>query len=101
MGLLLPHSERHLNVMHAEHPPLEGQLERLLATLDDLHSAASEGTLGALTNLSQQELIDWLNDLIYTASETLDELADNSGETSGFPPPLTVLRRSESDQRRR
>jgi hypothetical protein len=98
MGLLLPHSELHLHVIHSERPPLEGQLERLLATLDDLHTAASEGTLGAVTSMSRHELVGWLNDLIYTASETLDELADHGGETGGFPPPLTVLRRSDKSQ---
>ncbi|PJF24345.1 MAG: hypothetical protein CUN53_18300, partial [Phototrophicales bacterium] len=87
--------------IHSERPPLEAQLERLLTTLDDLHTAASDGTLSALTSLSRHELIGWLNDLIYTASETLDELADHGGETGGFPPPLTILRRSDTEQRRR
>jgi ABC-type transporter Mla subunit MlaD len=99
MGLLLPQSELHLHVLTAERTPLEGQLDRLLAALDDLHSAVSDGTLSAVTTLSRQELVGWLNDLIYTASETLDELADHGGQPGGFPPPLTVLRRSDKRQR--
>jgi hypothetical protein len=95
MGLLLLQSELHLQIVHTERPQFEGELERLLAALDDLHTAASDGTLSALTSLSKQELVGWLNDLIYTAGETLAELADHSGEAGGFPPPLTILRRSE------
>ncbi len=101
MGLLLPLSVLYPPITSGQRPLFDEQFERLLAALDDLHTAASEGTLAALTTLSHRELIGWLNDLIYTASETLDELADHGGETSGFPPPLTVLRRSEIDQRRK
>jgi hypothetical protein len=98
MGLLLAQPEFQLHLIETERPHFEEKLERLLMALDELHTAASDGTLGALTSLSRQELVSWLNDLIYTASETLAELADHSGEAGGFPPPLTILRRSGTDQ---
>jgi hypothetical protein len=48
----------------------------LLETLDQMHTAASEGRLQNVTTFTHSEIIEWLLDVIYTAQETLDELQD-------------------------
>jgi gluconate kinase len=52
----------------------DAQLAGLSQYLDELHSAASEGHLQALTPLTHDELVGWLQELIYTAEETIDEI---------------------------
>ncbi len=71
------------------------QLESLLDTLDELHDAASEGTLPQMTNMSKTDLLAWLNEVIYTAQETLTELESTAvSEASGKVPPLALVRKS-------
>lgn len=53
-------------------------LETLLETLDRIHTAASNGTLADETNIDEYELKGWLEDIIYTAQETINELAANA-----------------------
>ncbi|MCB9454117.1 MAG: hypothetical protein H6672_22010 [Anaerolineaceae bacterium] len=62
------------------------QLAGIFDTLDDLHSAASDGTLPAITGLSNRELIGWLHELVYTAQETISEIEQHNGS------PNPVLR---------
>ncbi len=62
------------------------QLAAIFDTLDDLHSAASEGALHAVTGLSNRELIGWLHELMYTAQETISEIEQRKGS------PNPVLR---------
>ncbi len=50
------------------------RLEDLLDLLDELHSAASENRLQNLTTLSKPELLGMLQDVIYTAQETIREM---------------------------
>lgn len=50
------------------------RLAEALETLDQLHSAASEGTVNRMTTLNQRELVALLEDLIYTAQETIREM---------------------------
>jgi hypothetical protein len=52
----------------------DARLAGLSQYLDELHSAASEGQLQALTPLSNDELRGWLQELIYTAEETIMEI---------------------------
>lgn len=52
----------------------DARLAGLSQYLDELHSAASEGQLPAVTPLSDEELLGWLQEMIYTASETLVEI---------------------------
>jgi hypothetical protein len=52
----------------------DARLAGLSQYLDELHSAASEGQLPALTPLSKHELLGWLHELIYTAEETIMEI---------------------------
>lgn len=49
-------------------------MEELFLRLDLLHDYASSGRVHEATALSRAELKGWLEDLIYTARETLREL---------------------------
>lgn len=51
-------------------------LETLLNTLDDLHTAVTNGNVSEETTLSREELLGWLEDIVYTAQETINELED-------------------------
>lgn len=49
-------------------------LPDVLDLLDQLHTAASEGSLPRATTLSQDEVVSLLKELIFVAQETLDEI---------------------------
>jgi hypothetical protein len=49
-------------------------MEELFLRLDRLHDYASAGRLEEVTPLSRAELQGWLEELIYTARETLKEM---------------------------
>jgi hypothetical protein len=49
-------------------------MEELFLRLDLLHDFASAGRLADATPLSRAELRGWLEDIIYTARETLREM---------------------------
>jgi TorA maturation chaperone TorD len=70
----------------------EARLAWLMEALDELHSAASEGNLAAVAALSEAELKGWLRDLVYVASETLEEMEANSA--SHMQPRLKLVRKS-------
>lgn len=55
-------------------------LETVLTTLDRLHDASAQGTVEAETNLESKQLIGWLEDIIFTAQETLKELQDRDAD---------------------
>ena len=46
----------------------------LFDLLDQLHTAASEDQLHKLTTLPRQEVVAWLEEVIYTAKETIHEI---------------------------
>jgi phage tail tape-measure protein len=50
------------------------RLGDLLELLDELHSAASENRLQTCTTLPENELLDLLKEVIYTAQETIEEI---------------------------
>lgn len=52
-------------------------LEDLLGRLDLLHDYASARRLNDVTRVSRSELRGWLEDMIYTARETLREMENN------------------------
>ena len=52
-------------------------MEELFLRLDLLHDYAAAGRLEDATPLSPAELRGWLEELIYTARETLREMEDN------------------------
>lgn len=49
-------------------------MEELFLRLDRLHDLVVAGQLGNISALSRAELQGWLEDLIYTARETIQEL---------------------------
>ena len=51
-------------------------MEELFLRLDLLHDYASAGRLSDVTTLSREELRGWLENLIYTARETLKEMGE-------------------------
>jgi len=51
-------------------------MEELFLRLDLLHDYASAGRLRDVTLLSRDELRGWLEELIFTARETLREMGD-------------------------
>lgn len=53
---------------------LDNHLAELYDVLDQLHTAASEGTLPLVTTFSRQEMISWLRDVVYIAQETITEM---------------------------
>ena len=59
--------------------------------LDELHSAASDGNVRAVTPMSNAELISWLYEVIYTARETMNEIESKNVEAEVG---LTLVRRS-------
>jgi hypothetical protein len=62
----------------------DARLAALFDTLDELHSAASEGQLQKITGLNSVELVGWLREFVYTAQETIAELEGDDGN----PPNL-------------
>ena len=52
-------------------------MEELFLRLDLLHDYASAGRLNDVTTLSPEELRGWLEELIYTARETLREMGES------------------------
>lgn len=50
------------------------RLAGLFQSLDELHTAASEGRLRNVTALTDAELVGWLQELMYTAEETIVEI---------------------------
>lgn len=56
---------------------IDNRLADMYDVLDQLHSAASEGQWQLMTTMSKRELLSLLNDLIYTAQETIGELGEN------------------------
>ncbi len=52
----------------------DARFESILTVLDALHDAASEGRSHEVSALPKDELIGWLQDIAYTARETIREL---------------------------
>lgn len=67
------------------------RLSDLLEALDELHSAASDGNIRAVTPLSNAELTSWLYEVIYTARETMNEI---ESKNAGAAVELALVRKS-------
>ncbi|MFN8377773.1 MAG: hypothetical protein U0452_03805 [Anaerolineae bacterium] len=52
----------------------DSRLAAVVDMIDELHSAASEGSLDRVTPLTPAELKGWLFDLSYMVNETLAEI---------------------------
>jgi len=58
--------------------PRTNRLDAVYQTIDDLHTAASEGELDTFGDFqNRQELLNWLRDVIYMAQETILEIEDD------------------------
>lgn len=68
----------------------DSRLASLFQSLDELHSAASDGHLPTVTPLTQAELVGWLQELIYTAQETLVEIDSESAASNA--PHLRIVK---------
>ncbi|MCC6615462.1 MAG: hypothetical protein IT320_18460 [Anaerolineae bacterium] len=73
-----------------QQPYSEARLSWLLEAVDDLHSAASEGELGALTSLTDGEVVSWLREVIWVAQEALTEMEAHKNQE----PRLFLVRKS-------
>jgi hypothetical protein len=67
------------------------RLSDLLEALDELHSAASDGNIRAVTPMSNAELKSWLYEVIYTAREAMVEIESKNVEAETG---LTLVRKS-------
>lgn len=59
----------------------DARLIALFEALDELHTAASEGALPLFTPLPETEIVGWLQDLVFTAQETIAEIEKGGGHT--------------------
>jgi len=65
--------------------PRNSRLDVAYETIDELHTAISEGNLDNLDGFaSRLELMNWLRDVIYTAQETIDELESTQPTTGNI-----------------
>lgn len=69
------------------------RLGSLLDSLDEIHSAASDGRLSEITTISDAELVGWLYEVIYTAQETMAEIEAHHQQCE---PELTLIPKSEA-----
>ncbi len=60
----------------------DARFESIFNAMDRLHDAASSGKLAEVTNLSADEVIGWLQDIAYTANETIRELKDQEQDAA-------------------
>jgi len=60
------------------------RFESIFNAVDRLHDAASSGKLAEVTNLSADEVMGWLRDIVYTANETIRELEQPAEPVGGW-----------------
>jgi hypothetical protein len=69
----------------------------LYEMLDTLHSVASEGQLQTFTTLNEQELVDLLRDIVFTAQETISEIEKHHKKTRSAQPVLRLVNKDAGD----
>ena len=69
----------------------DNRLASLFQSLDDLHTAASDGQIHRVTPLTSTELVGWLQELIYVAQETIEEI-DHQKTTTTAVPHLRIVK---------
>lgn len=77
----------HAHKLNLQIPLSDMGLDAVFQAIDDLHSAASTGQLHKVTALNNRELLGWLNELVYTAQETIAEIE----KSSTHPEPVLRL----------
>ena len=82
-----PTSQVNLKLLHNP-----ARLAHLMDSLDEIHTAASEGTLGEIAAVSEADLRGWLLEIIYLAEETLVEMDAQQEERE--PAALALVRKS-------
>ena len=60
--------------------------------LDQFHTAVSEGQLHSLTTLDKRTVVEWLQELIFTAEEMIEEIERRSVKPQ---PIIRLLNRQE------
>lgn len=74
--------------------PKDALFADLYETLDDLHTAVTEGQIHSVTALSKREILAWLKDMAYTIAETINEIeAGDSATSLPHEPTLRVLKK--------
>jgi hypothetical protein len=64
----------HLNRVHLYD---EVWFETMFQAFDQLHNDVSLGCLNTVSGLDPAEMVGWLQDIIYTAQETISEIRAN------------------------
>ncbi|MBW4438020.1 MAG: hypothetical protein KME04_12840 [Pleurocapsa minor GSE-CHR-MK-17-07R] len=72
----------------------EARLSGLVDSLDDLHTAISEGRTRQVTSLTDAELTGWLYELVYLATEAISEISHQQQQSEAAP--LQVVPKSEA-----
>lgn len=67
--------ERRTNNLTLMYNP--SRLGDVLDALDDIHSAVSDGRMKQTTTVTAADLREWLGEIIYMASQTLEEMDVN------------------------
>jgi hypothetical protein len=57
----------------------------IFKTVDRLHDVVSEGKLSQVSDLSPQEVVGWLKDIVYTVNETIHELEQQEQPATAHP----------------
>ena len=70
----------------------DARLADMFAVFDDLHDAASEGELQDVTGLDNRELVSWLQELVFTAQETITEIEKRSALCARQEPVLRLVK---------
>jgi hypothetical protein len=60
------------------------RLNDLLDLLDELHSAASDANVTEFSGMSQQELMSFLREVVYTSQETIREIQQHRKKATTF-----------------
>jgi hypothetical protein len=69
----------------------EARLAWLLETIDELHTAISDGNTASVTTMSEVELKGFLHEVMYMAQEALDEI---ECQRVARAPRLKLIRKS-------
>ncbi|MBL8162540.1 MAG: hypothetical protein JNJ61_11180 [Anaerolineae bacterium] len=67
-------------------------LAAMFEVFDDLHDAATEGTIDHLTPVNRRELVGWLQELVYTAQETIAEIEKQGARQARQQPTLQLVK---------
>jgi gluconate kinase len=71
----------------------DARFESIFNAIDRLHDAASSGKLAEVTNLTADEVIGWLQDIAYTAKETIRELEEPGSDACEWEALFEVVNR--------